>query len=853
KSYFGVPASETIQKIGILFRNGAGSKVQRNTDGSDMYIPLYTSAFAARIDKPAREPLFRPKAEEQNWVVGTSFPIEGVTNQAASLKLYHNGVLLTPVSTTATTITASSTIISLGNQQIVLEANDGSVTRFDTLQVFVGPSSSPVAPLPAGLRDGINYEKGDTSVTLVLATPAAGKNIVTVLGEFNNWMPDLAYTMNKTPDGKKFWLRIKGLSPGSEYAFQYAVDNSLRIADPYAEKILDPYNNNDGNITPATYPGLKPYPSGQSGIVSILQTAAPAYTWSVNNFARPDKRGLVIYELLLRDFLAAHDWKTLKDTLGYLKNLGINAVELLPFNEFEGNLSWGYNPDFYFAPDKYYGPKNSLKQFIDSCHQYGMAVIMDIALNHSFGLSPMVQLYFDPANNRPAPANPWYNPVETHPFNVGYDFNHESLDTRYFTSRVVEHWLQEYKVDGFRFDLSKGFTQKNTGNNVAAWGVYDASRVAIWKRYHDTVQLKAPGSYTILEHFADNTEEKELSDYGMLLWGNMSYNYQEAAMGYVSNSNFEGGIHSVRGWKDPHLITYMESHDEERLMYKNINFGNVAGSYNTKELATALKRMELNGAFLFTIPGPKMLWQFGELGYDYSINDCGNGTINNNCRVDVKPIRWDYRADPRRKNVYDVYSKLIKLRFHKLYKETFLTGTIDRSLNGGFKWLRVSGGDTSHLMVVGNFDVIPTSGTVTFPKAGTWYDLQNNTSMAATGAQQTISLQPGEYHVYLNRNLNDSSITTAPQTPANSLEAKVFPNPVTAGFTLELDLPQAGQTKVVLISTAGQVIKVIRESVLPPGKQRININRKALPAAAGVYYFRIVAGSQTKILKVSLQ
>ena len=58
----------------------------------------------------------------------------------------------------------------------------------------------------------------------------------------------------------------------------------------------------------------------------------------------------------------------------------------MPFNEFEGNDSWGYNPDFYFAPDKYYGPKNTLKEFIDSCHSKGIAVIMDIALNHSFGI-----------------------------------------------------------------------------------------------------------------------------------------------------------------------------------------------------------------------------------------------------------------------------------------------------------------------------------------------------------------------------------------------------------------------------------------------------------------------------------
>jgi hypothetical protein len=324
-------------------------------------------------------------------------------------------------------------------------------------------------------------------------------------------------------------------------------------------------------------------------------------------------------------------------------------------------------------------------------------------------------------------------------------------------------------------------------------------------------------------------------------------------MGYLTNSNFEGAIHSVRGWNNPHLITYMESHDEERLMYKNIQFGNAAGSYNIREVGTGLKRLEMNGAFLFTIPGPKMLWQFGELGYDFSINHCANGTINNNCRVDAKPIKWDYAADARRKAVYDVYSKLIRLRFHKFYREAFLTGTIDQNLAGAFKWLKVSSGDSSHLVVVGNFDVTATSGTVSFPKAGTWYDLLNGTSFAATGAQQTIPLQPGEYHVYTNRSLADTVAVTPPPPPGNGLLVKVYPNPVVAGFTVELMLPAAGQTQVALLNTMGQQVRILKEGVLPAGKQTINLQRKALPAAPGIYYIRVSTEAGNQFLKVGIQ
>ncbi|MFX8805539.1 hypothetical protein ABTM67_20510, partial [Acinetobacter baumannii] len=76
-----------------------------------------------------------------------------------------------------------------------------------------------------------------------------------------------------------------------------------------------------------------------------------------------------------------------------------------------------------------------------------------------------------------------------------------------------------YKLDGFRWDLSKGFTQTNNPTDVNAWSAYDASRIAIWKRIYDTIQSVSSNAYCILEHFAANSEELELSNYGMLLWG----------------------------------------------------------------------------------------------------------------------------------------------------------------------------------------------------------------------------------------------------------------------------------------------------------------------------------------------
>jgi 1,4-alpha-glucan branching enzyme len=851
----GVPAAETIYKIAILFRNGAGTAVQRNTDGSDMFIPVYDNNLAVRFSVPPFQPKYIPIPEPINKLVGDNISVTGIANQASDMKLYLNGSVI-QTATNVSTISANPTITTSGNTEIVVEAVAGAVNKKDTLRFFVSPSVT-IAPLPSGVRDGINYGTNNTEVTLVLYAP--GKSRVAVIGEFtgNNWAEQSQYLMNKTPDGNYWWLKITGLTAGTEYAFQYLVDGTLKISEPYAEKILDP--GNDGAISATTYPGLKPYPTGQTtGMVSVLQTNAPAYNWSVTNFSRPDKRNLVIYELLLRDFLATHDWKTLKDTLTYLKSLGINAIEVMPFNEFEGNLSWGYNPFQYFAPDKYYGTKNSLKEFIDTCHKKGIAVIMDIVLNHTYGPSPLAQLYWDAQNNRPAANNPWYNPVAPTAFGFGEDFNHSSTATTYFFNRVLQHWLTEYKIDGYRFDFSKGLTQTPSSND-AAFSAYDASRIAIINNYANTIKAVYADAYLILEHFCADTEEKELSDNGYLLWANVWTQYQEASMGYVANSNFERGIHTVRNWQNAHLVTFMESHDEERITYKNIKYGNASGSYNIKDTATALARMELNAAFMLTIPGPKMIWEFGELGYDYSRCYLATNGEGGDCntKLDAKPIRWNYLQAVLRKRVYDIYSSLNKLRAHPWYKDVFIANNINltRNLSGVFKTMTIrSATDSSMLCVAGNFDVTAQTSSFTFPTAGTWYDYLSGNTFSATGAAQSITLQPGEFHIYLNRNLVNAVTTPVIDinSPGNALQVFVYPNPVENNSVTEIYVPEKSSVQVDLWNVSGQKAAVIFTGILAKGKHTVSLSAKTNNLPAGIYLLKVQAKNKSQAVKVLL-
>jgi glycosidase len=815
RTYFNVPAGESIYKIAILFRNASGSLAQRNSDGSDMYVPVYGNSLAGQFTLPPFQPTYTPIPQPITKAIGDNVPVRFVTNKAATINLYSNGVLIAgPVSGDSLSYTLP--ITAAGGQQIIATATDGITNLADTFSFFASGAVN-IAPIPTGDHEGINYLPGDTSVLLVLNAPL--KHKIVVVGDFNNWVQQTAYQMNETPDSNYFWLQINGLTAGTEYAYQYVIDDTLQLADYNTEKVLD--KNVDPSISSSTYPNLKSFPSGAAGtLASLLQTAQPAFSWQVTNFQRPAKSNLRIYELWLADFTTAGNWQGLIDTLSYLKHLGINAVEIEPFNNFEGANSWGYNPNFYFAPDKVYGTPEIIKQFVDACHQQGMAVIMDLVMNHSFGSSPMVQMYWNNALGVPASNNPWFNQYPTHAFNVGYQFNHRSSATIDFTHRVVDYWLTNYHLDGFRWDLAKGFTQTNTcdaaGNNcnVAVWGNYDAGRVATWDTIYNQMQAASPGSYCILEMFADNSEQQVEANYGMMLWGeDLGTTYNQATMGYSTPSpggatwDLTGSIYtSLGGWNNPGLIVYQESHDDERLMYNNEQYGNSSGSYNIKDTTTGLARNAMSTAFWALAPGPKMLTEFGELGFDYSVNWCSNGTVDpsGSCRLTPKPIRWDYLQVTARKQLHDVYASLLKLRASY---PGLATGSTSYSLTGNVKYLGVQS-DSLGVMVVGNFDVVPATGSIPFAAAGTWYDYLSTDSIRAGAGLQSINLAPGEYHVFTNKNLNsnDTTDTTAtPTPPTASLGLKIYPNPVINGAsTVWYNLPDDASVSLVVYSISGR-------------------------------------------------
>ncbi|RZJ56273.1 MAG: T9SS type A sorting domain-containing protein [Flavobacterium sp.] len=804
-------ARNGIGKIGFLVKAKDGSGGKQSQD-----IVVEVGSFQVSLTSPV---------ENSTTIIssGSNFTIAAKnTNGNASYSLKSNGTVIN--SNTATASYSFNHTAITANQSYELSVTQGATTISKKFSVVVNPNTVSAA-MPTGLVDGINYNPTNaTKATLVLDAPL--KDFVYVAGSFNNWQPTSAYAMKKDPTSGKFWLELTGLVSGANNTYQYWVVDAtpltnspsmVKTADPYSTLVLSPYD--DPFIPAASYPNLPAYPAGQNFEVTVLKTGQAAYNWQVTNFTKPEKEKLVVYEVLVRDFDAARNYQSLIDKIDYFKNLKINAIELMPVMEFEGNESWGYNTSFHMALDKFYGTSDKLKELIDVCHQNGIAVILDVALNHAFGRNPMVRMWMnDPDGDgfgSPTAENPYFNTEAKHTYSVGEDFNHQSVRTQNYVERVVKQWIEEYKIDGFRWDLTKGFTQACTASDETCTNGYQQDRVEILKKYADYSWSLDPTHYTIFEHLGTDSEEQQWANYrvnetpskGVMMWGKMTDPYNELSMGYASNISKMAS--ASRGFTANRLMGYAESHDEERLMYKNVQYGASSGSYNVKTLNTALSRMSAIGAVSLLVPGPKMIWHFGELGWDESIFTCNNGTVNDSsgtipgdCKLDTKPQpQWveNWTGDSNRNKIYNDWAKMITL---KMAEPVFLgTPTIatanSLSVNIKITNSNLASTQLKDVLIIANFDVTTKSVPTGFQYTGAWYNLMDNTTINVTDVNAAISLPSGEYRIYGNKQAN-----LAIEDFEKGNAVTLHPNPVADYFTLNIET-----TKVQVYSISGQLVK----------------------------------------------
>ena len=703
--------------------------------------------------------------------------------------------------------------------------NGSTVERKFTILV----NNTSIESIPESLEDGINYNDNDnTRAILVLSAPY--KDFIYVAGDFNFWSPTSEYAMKKDSSSDRFWLEIEDLDPDQTYTYQYwvsdlsPIDESpslVKTADPFSTMVLSPFD--DPWIPEDSYPNLPEYPYeyGIEREVTVLKTNQEDYNWQVNDFVKPKKEDLIIYEVLVRDFDSDRTFQNLIDRIDYFKDLNVNAIELMPVMEYEGNESWGYNTAFHMSVDKFYGPEEKLKQFIDLCHQNNIAVILDIALNHITGRSPFVRMWMnDPDNNGwggVSEENPYLNEVAKHSYSVFEDFNHQSYLTQYYTKRVIKHWVEEFKIDGFRWDLTKGFTQNCNAGDDGCTNAYQQDRVDVLKSYADYSWSLDPDHYVIFEHLGGSSEEQQWANYrlneekGIMMWGKVNNPYYQLLMGYGSDSNFGGIGHESRGFQGKRLLGYFESHDEERIMYKALQYGNNWDGYNIQELNTALSRMSAIAAMSLTIPGPKMIWHFSDLGMENSLFTCYDGSVNEpDCKLDTKPQpQWanNWFSNDNRREIYDNWSRIIDLKINEDVFEGNYSITSGSLTPIVYVWDdNISSSELKNVVILANFDVVDQSVTPYFPYTGTWFDLMDEdgeTSINISSTTDQITLQPGEFKIYGNQ-----ASTTLNTNEFEMLDLKMYPNPSENFISFNNSLE-----RVEIFDITGKVLLVFRNIV----------------------------------------
>ncbi|MBI1286796.1 MAG: T9SS type A sorting domain-containing protein [Flavobacteriales bacterium] len=775
ESFYNTGTWDGVLALAMVFRDEAGNTVGTNANGSDILIPVFETT--TDLDAVVLDPVVDGKTVEPNDPL--VFDVRS-NNPNSLINLYQDGTLIGQALGDAAS--ASVNTSTPGKYYLSYTVEVGGQTVADTTYFIVRDNAVTQDP-PQGVVPGINFINS-TTVTFCLLAP--NKQFAYFIGDATNWEVDPAYQMKRATDGERYWITLNNVTPQTEYRFQYFVDGMFKVADPYSYKILE--EQSDAAINPNIYPNLIDYPDQTHGNVSVYETDMPQYQWQAQNFQRPAKEDLVIYELLIRDFAFRKSFGAVIDSLDYLHKLGINAIQLMPVIEFEGNDSWGYNPIFFTAVDKKYGPASELKRLIDEAHQRGIAVILDIVPNHAFGRSPYVKLYWDPGLQRPAANSPFFNPVATHPYSVGYDFNHESTYTRTMFHRIFKYWIEEFHIDGYRLDLSKGLTQTWSGNDVGAWSQYDQSRINILFDYANTIWSYDADFHFILEHLADNSEETVLANGNMMLWSKASEQYNQATMGWSTNADWGWQMsYQAKGWNMPRAVGYMESHDEERIMFKNVSYGNDTNApYNCADTTTALYRMQAAAAMFSLVPGPKMIWQFGELGYDISIFWPSGLDLS---RVAAKPIRWNYYWEEPRQKLYKVWSAINALK-HMQPVYSCTTYGLDLSGTGKRMWLSHPDMNVS---VTANFDVNGFDMTPDFQHTGTWYNYLTGEPLEVNQTNMTLHYEPGQYYIYTDQQLDvpDTSFTPQPGPDGiadladNPLGMMVFPNPSADMFYID--------------------------------------------------------------------
>jgi 1,4-alpha-glucan branching enzyme len=534
-------------------------------------------------------------------------------------------------------------------------------------------------------------------------------NAAALIGSFSNWEE---LPMQKDKEG---FFRTKVELEDGTYQYKFRVQSKSWFFEPDQwVDVNDPYATNIDNPT-------------QNCVLTIKdgERIVDTYVWQHDDKPLPADHELVIYEMHVGDFSGGEDdpyargkYKHVIEKLDYLCELGVNAIELMPVKEYPGDYSWGYNPRYFFATESSYGSTDGLKNLIDECHAHGIRVLMDGIFNHSEAESPLTQIDHDY----------WYHHEPRDPDNNwGPEFNYEHYDenletypARRFIGDVVRFWIEEYHIDGIRYDAARQIANYD----FMHWIVQETKQAAGSKPF-----------YNIAEHIPETTDITGVDGPMDGCWHESFYH---CVLEHITGQTFD--LERLKDVLDAkrqgflgvtNVVNYLTNHDHNHLMVE-------LADHDIFDEA-AFKRLKLGAVLLMTAMGVPMIWMGEEFG-EYKPK-----TIEQN------KIEWSLLGNDLNRGLFEYYKGLISLRKenHALYTENinFFHEDPEGKVLAYVRW----NDEGSRVVVVANFSDQYLAGyrIENFPENGTWHEWTGDYDVEAGDNSIIIDLPEYEAKVFV--------------------------------------------------------------------------------------------------------
>jgi 1,4-alpha-glucan branching enzyme len=681
--------------------------------------------------------------------------------------------------------------------------------------------SVEVEPLPENVKLGPNWINNEMILAVYAPAQPVMQVIVTAPGETGE--VSNAIVMKRDSEQSDIWWTELDLSFG-QYEYEYLLINGSRLPDPFTRRLSN---------------GKTRVEIGAGGV-----STADDYNWQSNDYIRPSLDTLIIYELHVDDFAAQGSGQgTFDDViirLDHLRESGINAIELMPITEFPGGRSWGYNPEIMSSVEGTYGTPENFKQLVDEAHSRNMAVILDLVWNHATSSTPLWKI--QPNND----LNPYFknsndlNPNETEGTWGMLDFDHFNDKTIEYINEIHRIWLEEYRIDGFRFDATRfvGWDLNQPQYGLPAWT--------------SAIDELDSNVYQIAEHLPSDpwlVNNTKLTSSWHDSFHDRLIDHIFSSIGTMTAMRQIIGLYEYSNWGTPYAdltqaVKYMVSHDEQSLIQEMVEFDGVS-------LSQARERDKFYASLLFTAQGIPMIWQGQEFGFQSGwLDNNGNGNWDEE-KLGYRPVDWSLLNTEEGQTHLDHYSRLA--RFRKM-NPAFSKGTFydlwrydaERVIVYGYKD-ESEGSSDDQVVVIANFSSSNrTVNDVPFLSAGNWYNVTEpgNDLYTADSNYSEYSI-PSYSAVIYSKNQYELGVETPSFIPGKFQTLSAYPNPFNPSITFQLELQNITQTnmnaEVNIYDINGRFIQTLLENSIESGVHRITWRPQNI--SSGIY----IVSFQTEI------